>query len=64
MITNGEAWHYPAVRKLWPLLRGITFKYHGDFYCLNYLPSFGTENKCESLKNVYGNKYLCNFVMT
>ena len=38
MISNGEKpWHYLAVKKLSPLLRGMTSKYYGHFYCLNYL---------------------------
>ena len=36
MITDdGENWHYPAVKKLSALLRGITSNHNGDFYCLN-----------------------------
>ena len=35
MIPNREGWHYPTVKKLSALLRGITPKLHGDFYCLN-----------------------------
>ena len=35
MISNGEKlWHYLAVKKLSALLRGITSKNNGDFYCL------------------------------
>ena len=37
MIPNGEGWHYIAVKKLPALLRGITSKHQGDFYCLNRL---------------------------
>ena len=51
MITNEEKeglWHYIAVKKLSTLLRGITSKHHGDFYCLNCLHSFRTENKLKS----------------
>ena len=33
MITNGEVWHYLAVKKLSSLLIGITLKHQGDFYC-------------------------------
>ena len=29
------------------LLRGITSKHHGDFYCLNCLHAFTTETKLE-----------------
>ena len=45
MIPNGEGWHYLAVKKVSALLREITSKYHGDFYCLNILHSFATEKK-------------------
>ena len=31
MISNGEEWHYLAVKKLSELLRGIMSKHHGDF---------------------------------
>ena len=48
MIPNGEAWGYIAVKKLPPLLRGITSKHHFDFYCLNCLHSFATKNKRKS----------------
>ena len=45
MIENGERiWHYLAVKKLLALLRGITSKNNGDFYCLNFLHSFRTKN--------------------
>ena len=46
MIPNEEKeeWHYLAVKKLFTLLRGITPIHHGDFYCLNCLHSFRTEN--------------------
>ena len=35
MITDGEKWHYLAVKKFSALLRGITSIHNGDFYCLN-----------------------------
>ena len=50
MIPNEQKeglWHYLAVKKLFTLLRGITSKHHGDFYGLNCLHSFRTENKCK-----------------
>ena len=40
MIPNKVGWHYLAVKNLSALLRGITPKQDGDFYCLNYLHSF------------------------
>ena len=45
-----EGQHYLAVKKLSALLRGITSKHKGDFYCLNCSHSFRTENKKRMLK--------------
>ena len=63
MISNRDKWHYLAVKKLSTLLRELTSKHHGGFYCLNCLPSFATETKVESHKNVWENKYFCNVIM-
>ena len=54
MIPNeeNEEWHCHAVKHLSALLRGITSKHHGDFYCLNCLHSFRTENKLKSHKKL------------
>ena len=41
--SNKEKWHYLAIKKILGLLREITSKHHGDFYCveqkknLNYI---------------------------
>ena len=43
--------------------RGITSKHHGDFYGLNCLHSFRTENKLESYGKVCKNKDVCGIVM-
>ena len=55
MIPNGEGQNYVEVKELSALLRGtirrITSKHHVDFYCLNSLHSFTTENKRKSPKN-------------
>ena len=49
MILNGEKlWHYLAIKKLSALLRSITSKSNGDFYCLNGLYFFRIKNKLES----------------
>ena len=45
MISNGENWHYLAVKSLSRLLRGITSNHVGDYYCLNSFHSYRTENK-------------------
>ena len=50
MITDGEKWHYLAVKSLSALLRGVTGSNHGDFYCLNCFHAYTTENKLESHK--------------
>ena len=49
MITDGEKWHYLAVKSLSALFRGITSKHEGDFYCLNCFCSNRTENKLKKL---------------
>ena len=59
MITDSEKWHYLAVKKLSALLRGITSKQEGDFYCLNCFHSFRTENKLKKHKNVCKNHNYC-----
>ena len=65
MIPNEEkeGWHYLAVKKLSTLLRGITSKHHGDFYCLNYLHSFRTEIKLKFHEKICKNKDFCGIIM-
>ena len=50
MIPNEgkEGRHYLAVKILSTLLRGITSKHHGIFYCLNCLHFFRAESKLKS----------------
>ena len=43
-------------KKLSALLRGMTSEPQGEFYCLNCLHFFATENKCESDKKSCENK--------
>ena len=64
MITftnDGEKWHYTALKSepsgfnrptksRSRLFRGITSNQDGDFYCLNYLHSFRTDNALKRLK--------------
>ena len=56
MITNDDKyWHYPAVKSLSRLLRRITSSHDGDFYCLNCLHSYRTENKLKRHEKVCKN---------
>ena len=50
-IPSGEGWHNITLKTLPALLRGITSKHHGDFYCLNCLHSFAI-NQPESHQKV------------
>ena len=50
MITDGEKWHYLAVKRLSTLFREITANNHGDFYCLNCFQSYTTGNKLKKHK--------------
>ena len=52
-----------CIKKLSTLLRGITSKHHVDFYCLNCLHSFRTENKLKSHEKVCKNKDFCGITM-
>ena len=58
MISNGENWHYLAVKSLSRLLRGMTSNHNSNYYCLNCFQSYRTENKL----NAHRNKY-CNIEM-
>ena len=63
MISNGDKWHYLAVKKVSAVLRGILPNICSGFYCLSCLHSFGTKNKFESHEKVYKNTDFCNIVM-
>ena len=39
MITNGEKWHYLAVKLLLTLLLGTASKNNGEYYCISCLHS-------------------------
>ena len=61
MITDGEKWHYLAVKILPILFRRITGNNNGDFYCLylrNFL-SYTIENKLKNHKKVCENHHYC-----
>ena len=63
MISNGENWHYLAVKSLSRLLRSITSNHNGDYYCLNCFHSYSTENKLHAHKKVCENHDYCNIEM-
>ena len=58
-----ENWYYLAAKKLSTLLRRTTSKHDGNFYCLNTLHYFTTENKIKSLEKVFQNKIFCGIVV-
>ena len=78
MITNGEKWHYTAlksvrtddglnhpIRSLSRLFRGITSNHNGDFCCLNCLRSFRTDNVLKIHEKLCDNNdYFCVEVPT
>ena len=76
MITNGENWHYIAlksertddgfnrpIKSLSRLFRGITSNHHGDFYCLNCLRSFRTVNALKRHERLCDNNDYCHVEM-
>ena len=59
MITDDEKWHYLAVKKLSALLKRITSKHIGDFYCLNCFHSYSTKEKLNKHRNVCEDRDYC-----
>ena len=68
MITDGEKWHYTALKSeqtedglirhtksLSRLFRGITSNHKGDYYCLNCLHSFRSYNILKKHEKLYEN---------
>ena len=68
MITNGKKWHYIAlkseptddgfncpIKSLSRLFRGVTSNHNGNFYCLNCLHSFRTDNALEKHERLCDN---------
>ena len=64
MITHDEKWHYLAVKKLSALLRETTSNHLEDFYCVNYLHSYRTENKLKKHYMVCINHDYCYVEIT
>ena len=72
MITDGEKWHYIALKSeptddgficctksLSKLFRGIASSHDGDFYCFNCLHSFRTDNALKKYKRLCENNDHC-----
>ena len=77
MITNGEKYHYlalksvPAVdgynrpiRSLPRLFRGITSNHNGDFYCMGCLNSFRTDRMFKKHEKLCDNYDYCCIAMS
>ena len=52
MITVSKNCHYLSVKGLSALLKGITSKHKGHFYCLNFFYSYAKKNKLEKHEKV------------
>ena len=76
MITDGEKWHYLALKSvptsngyklpvisLSRLFRGITSNHIGDFYCLGCLHSFHTNHNFEKHEILCGKHDYCHVEM-
>ena len=59
MITDNKKWHYLAVNKFSALLKGITAKHDGDFYCLNCFYSFTSRDALEKHEIVWKDHDYC-----
>ena len=71
MITDGEKWHYTALKNeetengffcptksLCRLFKGITSNHKGDFYCLNCLHSFRTYKTLKGVVHLSGQDFV------
>ena len=55
MITDGEKWHYLAVKCLSALFRGIISNKNGDFFCLNCFHLYRTKEELQRHEKVCNN---------
>ena len=63
MISDGEKWHYLAVRSLSALLKGVTSNHKGDSYYLNCFHSYRTKEALEKHIKVCEDKDYCYIEM-
>ena len=59
IITNGEKWHYLAIKSLLALLRGLTSNHNREFYCSNFFHSNSTKNKLKKHERVCNDHDYC-----
>ena len=59
MITDGERWHYLAIKSLSALFRGTTSNHKEVFYCLNCFHSYSTKERLKKHKKVCENHDYC-----
>ena len=59
MIIDGKLWHYLAVKSFSALLRGITSKHKGVFYCLNCFHLYSTDKKLKKHVKVCNDHDYC-----
>ena len=61
MITDGTGnWHYLAVKSISRSLRRITSNHNGDFYCLNCLHSYTTEQNLRKHERICRDHEFCH----
>ena len=69
MITDSDdddttnEWHYIAIKSISRLFRGVTSTNNGDFYCINCLHSFRTNNKLKKHQRLCDNNKFCEVIM-
>ena len=65
MIPNKEkeGWYFLAVKTKSALLRGITSKHYGGFYCLKCFHYFRNEKKLKAHEEACKNKDFCGIVL-
>ena len=63
MITDGEKWHYVAVKCLSRLLQELKSNKNADYHYMNYLYSFRTESKFKSHENVCKDHDYCHMTI-
>ena len=67
MITDDDEqeneWHYLAVKSIKRLFRGITSNHNHDFYCLNCLCSFHTDNALKEHERLCNNHDYCGSII-